>query len=111
MEVPMIGTPVPRSLRHCSVSGLIPLAIFGCLTTAGFLGVIGCSKDSAPDTPAGEHPVQSQFAPAGEEFLVDALDEIESIAGFSQTTGNGALPSKSTTSIISSAASDSAYIY
>jgi hypothetical protein len=111
MEVPMIGSPVPRSLRHCSVSGLIPLAIFGCLTTAGFLGVLGCSKDPSPNTPAGDNSVQSQFAPAGEEVLVDALDEIESIAGFAQQTGNAALPSKSNKSMISSAVTDSAYIY
>lgn len=89
----------------------IPLTIFATLTMAGLLGIVGCSKDPAPSTPSGDHPGQSQFETTGEEFLVNALEEIESIAGFIQNIGNPVLPSKSNKMMISSASADSSYVY
>jgi hypothetical protein len=102
MEDPMISNSVPHS---------IPLAIIAALTVAGFLGIAGCSKDSAPSTPSYDNPGQSQLEPTGEEFLINALEEIESIAGFVQQIGSQALPSKLNKAMISSTSSDSSYVY
>ena len=110
-----------RSIKRLMAMAPAFIAMIACL--AAFAWVIGCSKEAPTTTPMGDKPSQSQFESTGEEFVISALEEVESIADYAQRTRNIAkgevvagklsfsLPSKSHKEIILSSQSDTTYIY
>ena len=88
-----------------------------------FLCFVGCYKDSSITSPKKDDLQQLTFESTGEEFLISALDEVESIAELVQHTGismsttanlnslSALLPPKSQKKLISSNLSDTTYIY
>jgi len=112
-----------RPMDRRIASAINPIALLVSLALAAFLWVIGCNKDTPTTTQVGDKPTQYQFETTGEEFLISALDEVESIADYSQRGGSvtranlslnalsASLPPKDRKQIISSIESDTTYIY
>jgi len=83
----------------------------------------GCQKSSSPTSPADDKTSVFTFESTGEEFLISALDEVESIADYALRAGkvtNGkldlntissSLPSKDKKQLISAVQTDTTYIY
>ena len=110
-----------RSVERRIALATSPITLLAYLVA--FLWVIGCNKDAPTSAQVGDKPTQYQFETTGEEFLISALDEVESIADYVQRTGSVAranlslnalsatLPPKGRKQIISSVESDTTYIY
>ena len=82
-----------------------------CLVLAALFWAIGCNKNSPTDITNNESPPQYQFETTGEEFLISALDEIESIADYARRAAGFSLPSKTRKIAIASSESDTVYVY
>ncbi len=109
--------------RHKTTSGThhLMLAVFFAIATGIF--IFGCNKDSPLSAGNDRNLPQYTFETTGEEFLISALDEVESIADYAQrgaiSAGTGVnlqtlsaiLPPKNQKKLISSTQSDTTYIY
>src|ERR1051326_6868502 len=100
-----------------------PIILLFAMSLAALVWVIGCNKDEPTAAGEGAKASQEKFETTGEEFLISALDEIESIADVAERTGRTAksalnldrisssLPSKSQKEVVFSTQSDTTYIY
>ena len=76
-----------------------------------FFPHLGCNKEPPVNAPVIPELSQYTFETTGEEFLISALDEVESVSGYALPGENSTLPPKNHKQIVSSALSDTTYIY
>ncbi len=91
-------------------------AVLTLLVLALSIALPACNRDVPVNAPKLADLPQFKFESTGEEFLISALDEVESIAGFALPSGAGRtpgtpLPSKNHKQLVSSALSDTTYVY
>ena len=123
MEDSMNNRFLSRSMERRVNFATSFITLLAYVSLAAFLWIMGCNKDTPTTTQVGDKLTQYQFETTGEEFLISALDEVESIADYAQRIGITArtavnlqslsttLPAKKQKKIISSALSDTTYIY
>ncbi len=119
----MTNTPLQNTTHRKATLRTVFSILVAFLALAGCVGMISCNKDSAITAAKNSEFPQYTFETTGEEFLISALDEVESIADYAQrrTISTGAavseqtlsaiLPPKSQKKLISSTQSDTTYIY
>ncbi len=89
-----------------SIQLFVFLLVLFCLT--------GCRKDGPTNSEITDDPAYAQFESTGEEFLISALDEVESIGELPSPalqSVNIPFPLKSQKYLVSSAESDTTFVY
>jgi hypothetical protein len=81
---------------------LIPLFALG-----GISIFTGCTRQSVPVVPVGSHDPLYRFEATGEDFLINALEEVQAVADYS---GGAGLPGKARR-LISATETDTTFIY
>jgi hypothetical protein len=122
-EFSMNSKYLPRSSERRIPQTFSPVTITLCLLLAIASGLVGCERDVANVGPSSLLPPGSVFETTGEEFLLSALAEIDSITAFAfrsgivpKDTANlhglfSALPTKDHKQVISAVDADTTYVY
>jgi hypothetical protein len=111
MEVSMSNSLFSPTTKRSGALAKSSVAVFVCITLAALSCIIGCGNDAPPSIPITYRPAQDQFETSGEEFLINALDEVESVANLAQQGGSLLAQSKYHKQIVSSTQTDTTYIY
>ena len=84
---------------------------FGLIFVLAFLsGIVGCNRTQPPQSEANPISTQ-QFEETGEDFLISALDEVNSIAEWAQSNSPAGLPPRERRLVLSKTATDTVYVY